>query len=99
MVTARDEAQWDHTATLAAAVMTAAATEPCDPHAIHPYYEPANGRAGPGAETEIAAEDLPAGTVFGLMKSTFVKGTPEKCPTLAPSKPGPPMLNSSFGTA
>ena len=80
MVTARDEAQWDHTATLAAAVITAAATEPCDPHAIHPYYEPASGRAGSGAEVEIAAEDLPAGTVFGLMKSTFVKDPP-KCPT------------------
>ena len=48
MVTARDEAQWDHTATLAAAVITAAATEPCDPHAIHPYYEPASGRDRPG---------------------------------------------------
>ena len=87
MVTARDEAQWDHTATLAAAVITAAATEPCDPHAIHPYYEPASGRAGPGAETELAAEDLPAGTVFGLMKSTFVK-EPPKCPKRGAIKAG-----------
>jgi len=72
MVSARDEAEWDRAATIAAAVVTAAGTKPCDPHALHPYYEPIDGKTGPGGDTEIAAKDLPPGAVFGLLKSTFV---------------------------
>ena len=88
MASARDEAQWDRAASIIAAVVTAAGTEACDPCAVHPYYERIDGKAGPGGDTEIAAEDLPAGMVFGLLKSTFIEGAARKWPIPAPSKPG-----------
>jgi hypothetical protein len=104
MASARDEAQWDRAAMIAAAVVTAAGTEPCDPYSLHPYYEPADGRAGAGGDTEIAAEDLPPGVVFGLLKSTFVDGSktsPQASPWPIPaqSKPAPPTLSCSSRTA
>lgn len=71
MASARDEAQWDHTASIIAAVVTAASGEPCDPRAVHPHYRLV---AGPGVaigDTEIDAANLPDGAVFGLLKSAF----------------------------
>ena len=79
MVRAREEALWDQTSSVVAALFTVYSEDTIfDPRGFHPHYERIDGQqeGTSAALQELTPDEIPQATVFSLLKSTFVDQGP-----------------------